>query len=258
MKNRIRHILLLVGIISLALLLTGPSEVLSKSSNNPVGLMDAANQCRKSLDASSEKRKFRHNWLNCIKRYEKIYSRYPKSDEAAWALYFSGRLYTGLYRYSGRSKDLDQALAVYRQLADKYEKHRLADDAQYLVGMIYYENLNDATQAYVEFLKVEIKFPSGDMVPKAREKLKYLEIALNKKNENREKNSNPLSKNKLIAVKNIRHWSTPNYTRVVIDVASPVTYKHHLLRPDPDIKKPRRLYLDLDNTTGYQADRQPG
>jgi len=248
MKSRIRHTSLLVFIISFALLLTGPPEVLSKSSSNPAGLLDAANRCRKSLDASADKRKFRHNWLNCINRYKKIYTRYSKSDEAAWALYFTGRLYTGLYRYSGRSKDLDQSLAIYRKLADEYKKHRLADDAQYLVGMIFYEYLNDATQAYVEFLKVEIKFPSGDMVPKAREKLKNLEVALNKKDEKREQNNNPLSKNNLIAVKDIRHWSTLNYTRVVIDVASPVTYKHHLLRPDPDKKKPRRLYLDLDNT----------
>jgi len=248
MKNRISPILILVCMISVALLLTDPSEVFCKSSNNPEVLLDAANRCRKSLYASAKKMKYRHNWLNCIKRYEKIYKRYPRSDEAAWALYFSGRLYTGLYRYSGKSKDLDQSLAMYRKLAAKHKNHRLADDAQYMVGMIFYENFNDATQAYVEFLKVEIKFPSGDMVPKARKKLKHLEVALNKKDEKRVKTRNPSSKNKLIAVKNIRHWSTPNYTRVVIDVASPVKYKHHLLRPDPDKKKPRRLYLDLDNT----------
>jgi N-acetylmuramoyl-L-alanine amidase len=51
-----------------------------------------------------------------------------------------------------------------------------------------------------------------------------------------------------VAVKDIRHWSTPNYTRVVIDLEGPVKYKHNLLKPDPDLKKPRRLYIDLENT----------
>jgi N-acetylmuramoyl-L-alanine amidase len=51
-----------------------------------------------------------------------------------------------------------------------------------------------------------------------------------------------------IAVKDIRHWSTPNYTRVVIDLDGPVKYKHHLLKADPGLKKPRRLYLDLENS----------
>jgi len=48
-----------------------------------------------------------------------------------------------------------------------------------------------------------------------------------------------------VHVKDIRHWSTPNYTRVVVDLDAPVKYTSRLLKPDPRIKKPRRLYLDL-------------
>jgi N-acetylmuramoyl-L-alanine amidase len=52
-------------------------------------------------------------------------------------------------------------------------------------------------------------------------------------------------KKKLILVKDIRHWSTPTYTRVVIDLEDSVKYKKHLLKRDPDLKKPRRLFVDL-------------
>ena len=234
-------------IVFSGLLLTGPNEVLGSTSKKAAVLLDGANRCRKSLYASPKKMKFRHHWMKCIGRYEKIYDRYPGRDQAVWALYYNGRLYADLYRYSGRSKDLDQAVALYRRLADQYQSHRLADDAQYKVAQIFHEKMNDPTQAYVEYLKVEVKFSSGDMVPRARKKLKALEITLNKKRERIENKKHPASKHKLIAVQNIRHWSTPNYTRVVIDVEDSVTYTHHLLKPDPDIRKPRRLYLDLKN-----------
>ena len=56
-----------------------------------------------------------------------------------------------------RSKDLDQALLLYRRLTDEYEDHRLSDDAQYKIGEIFYKYKKDPTQAYVEFLKVDIK-----------------------------------------------------------------------------------------------------
>jgi len=247
MKNRIFHFNLFILLIFLALSLTGASEALCRTSTKSATLLHKADQCRKSLYGSSKKKKFRHNWLRCIDRYKNIYTRYPKSDQAAWALYHSGRLYTGLYKYSGRLKDLNDALRLHRRLVDDYGEHRLADDSQYLVGNIYYKYKNDPTQAYVEFLKVELKFPSGDMVPKAGKRLEELAIVLNKKDEKREKKRTAASKSKLVAVKDIRHWSTPNYTRVVIDLESSVKYNHHLLKPDPDIKKPRRLYLDLDN-----------
>jgi N-acetylmuramoyl-L-alanine amidase len=49
-------------------------------------------------------------------------------------------------------------------------------------------------------------------------------------------------------VTNLRHWSNPNYTRVVVDVDKETSYLHHLLKKDPSIKKPQRLYVDLSNS----------
>lgn len=73
----------------------------------------------------------------------------------------------------------------------------------------------------------------------------------------REDRSIPPSTNKKIAktgvrrlahVYNIRHWSNPDYTRVVIDVDRRVSFSKHLLKEDPDLNKPRRLYVDLKDT----------
>jgi N-acetylmuramoyl-L-alanine amidase len=130
-------------------------------------------------------------------------------------------------------------------LVREYENHRLADDAQYRIGEIFYEHKKDPSQAYVEFLKVDVKYPSGDMRPRARAMLNELSVILSKKKNQQGKEAADSRANELALVKDIRHWSTPTYTRVVIDLERSVKYTSNLLKKDPTHKKPRRLYLDL-------------
>jgi len=60
---------------------------------------------------------------------------------------------------------------------------------------------------------------------------------------------NPLkiSETNAIFVTGLRYWSTPNYTRIVIDADGDTPFNEHLLKPDPELNTPRRLYIDLDN-----------
>lgn len=208
-------------------------------------LLKKADRCRESLYRSGDRMKYRHSWMNCIDRYGKIAGSNSGSDQAAWALYRMGQMFTKLSSYSGLEKDVDLAIEAYRRLADEYSGHRLADDAQYLIGDIFYRHKDNPAQAYVEFLKVDIKFPSGDMRPKARAMMDKLTLILSRKDGQGEKEGGPPSAPGLAKVNDIRHWSTPNYTRVVIDLDRPVEYESHLLKADPDLNKPRRLYMDL-------------
>ncbi len=247
MRRKINTSLSVTVVIVWAIFFFIGSEAFGKILKKPELLLNKADHCRKTLYDSAKRKKYRSNWLRCINSYKTIYTRYPKSVQVPWAIYHSAGLFTGLYTYSGRSKDLDEALRLYRRVVDEYKFHRLADDAQYLIGNIFYKYRNSPTQAYVEFLKVEVKFPSGDMLPKARKMMDRLTVILSKKNENLNTKENAASKSELIDVKDIRHWSTPNYTRVVVDLQGPAKYEHHLLEADPDSKKPRRLYLDIKN-----------
>lgn len=180
--------------------------------------------------------------------YEEVYAQYPKSEQAPWALYRGARMFTKLYGYSGRDRDLNQAIEHFRKLTEGYPDHRLADDAQYRIGEIHYEVMKDISQAYVEFLKVDIRYPSGDMRPQAKAMLEKVSALLNKKNRGEEPKGPPSSPSGLTSVKDIRHWSTPTYTRVVIDLEGPVEYSADLLEKDPQHQKPRRLYVDLEKT----------
>ncbi|MBW2076118.1 MAG: N-acetylmuramoyl-L-alanine amidase [Deltaproteobacteria bacterium] len=246
-----RHALISV-FISLFFALSFPSPAYatsSSSSHSAARLFKRSQDCSKALYRSSTKRKYRHNWERCIARYKSVYQGFPHTDEAVWAMYKAGNLWTDLSRYSGRESDLDRAITLYRDLVKKYKEHRLADDAQYKLGEIYYTRKKDPRQAYVEFLKVEVKFPKGDMRARASTMLNKLERILGKKRAAREKKKTraEVKLQQMVLVKDIRHWSTPTYTRVVIDLKDQVKYKGHLLKKDPDLKKPRRLYVDLRN-----------
>ncbi len=219
--------------------------VLGKTLPAPETLLRDGEECQKALYRSKEKMKYRHNWLRCIDSFQKTAEKYPESDQAPRALFKAAEMYSKLNTYSGQEQDLDDALGLYRHLVDRYPKNFLADDAQYRIGEIYYEEKNDLTQAYVEFLKVDIKFPSGDMRPKAKLMLDKLSAVLSKKESQRQGKREEGKPEGLTEVQGIRYWSTPSYTRVVIDLERPIQYDSHLLNADPNLKKPRRLYVDL-------------
>ncbi len=49
----------------------------------------------------------------------------------------------------------------------------------------------------------------------------------------------------LADVREVRHWSYPDYTRVVVELSAPAVPELHRLGPDPDAGRPERLYVDL-------------
>jgi N-acetylmuramoyl-L-alanine amidase len=231
----------------LTLLFFARHEALAQPSSGAKALLEKADRCADTLSQAKDKKKLRHKWIECMDAYRDVASRHPQSEEAGWALYRGAKLQENLFGYSGKPQDLDGAVELYRRVANEHPNHRLADDSQYRIGEIYYHEKNDLTQAYLEFLKVEIKFPKGDMRPKAQQMTEKLSGMISKKESQKEiKEANAKAPGPT-QVQAIRHWSTPNYTRVVIDLERPIQFEHHLLPENKEQKKPRRLYLDLKN-----------
>ena len=48
-----------------------------------------------------------------------------------------------------------------------------------------------------------------------------------------------------VMVNGLRFWSNPSYTRIVVDANQETSFTHRLLKKDPTIQKPQRLYIDL-------------
>ena len=187
--------------------------------------------------AASKKIKYRRYWLRMIARFKEVYRRYPESPVAPKALYRTGRLYEELYGYSGRKKDLLAALKYYRLVWEKYPRSKEAALALKRAARIYEKKLKDPVKALA--------------LKKRLEKLKPEEKVASEKKASPKKppKEEAAPSQKVLSVeiggtiKRVRHWSSADYSRVVLDLSRKVSYKPHVLRPLKD--KPPRLYVDL-------------
>lgn len=252
-----------------------------------VDQLQQAKECTRQLFASPKRMKYRSEWHRCLRLYETYYRRHPKGSQADEALFSLGNLHEGLYGQSHLSGDLDTAISRFRQLVKEFPKSPLADDAQYRLGEIYLKYQKDQERAYVEFFKVVMDFPSGDMKPRAQERLAELEAKGGKRQAGVELPPvptvsppsaptvsgsgtappgptvfSPSTSEQAAAVPtstaptpsgqarvtDIRYWSAPDYTRVVIHVDGQVPYTSRLLRADPGLKTPPRLYIDIESS----------
>ena len=219
--------------------------------------LQQAKDCSRGLYRSKKRMKYRDQWLRCVQAYEQYYQKYPSGRQADEALYATAKLYKGLYGYSRKSSDLNESISRFRKVVKRFPKSRFADDAQYQLGEIFRSYTQDLDRAYVEYFKVVMNFPQGDMKPRAEKRLAELEARMGNHRAPPDlpglpdllPDSDTSSKGGLARVTDIRHWSAQDYTRIVIDVNGQVEYGSHLLRRDPSLGKPPRLYIDLENST---------
>lgn len=246
LRKKPQKFLWLSVLLVFVLLAVAPASVAGQDA------LKRAKDCSRRLSRSKKLVKYRDQWIRCIQKYEAYYRKYPRGRQADEALYGTGKLYKGLYGYSRRSSDLNQSIKRFREVVKKFPRSRFADDAQYQLGEIYLKYKNDKERAYVEYFKVVMDFPHGDMKPRAQRRLAEIEAKMGKPKPQRDLARLPgisaVDSSSLATVSDIRHWSAQDYTRVVIDVNGQIEYTSRLLRPDPDLKTPPRLYIDLEKT----------
>jgi len=198
-----------------------------------------AEACYKKLRNNPKKRKYRDNWLACIKKFHDVYRQDPSGPWAAAGLYKSGELYQKLYKYSLKKSDKKEALDIYERVKisfPKSEYRRKAADAK-------------RTLSQAGTLKIASKKESREKKDaKAPEDNIAKEIKMLSSAQTPIKKIIRTSESKNVIVNGVRFWSNPSYTRVVIDADSETPYTHRLLKKDTSIKKPQRLYVDLSNS----------
>lgn len=179
-------------------------------------------------------------------------------------IYMIAQSYHRLYDDSHRPKDCTGALENYRRVVEKYPASSLADDAQYLIGILWMRE--DPSQAYLEFAKVGVLFPDGDMKAKAAAKMAELSkgakgrgkddqspapsvasrpVGRSKSARTRKADSTGESFPSLIRLDKIQHWSGSDYTRVALYTDAPVSYEQHAVSANPKTQQAAKIYLDL-------------
>ncbi len=205
-----------------------------------------AETCYKNLRSNPSKIKYRENWQRCIESFESVYRLNPNGPWAAAALYKCGELYQELYRYSYKEADIKESLDIFERICKRFPKSS-------------YKPVAEAKMK--EILQAQAEKPPA---PAKKAISKKGPVSKNQTTENSDdiadvieqaapvQNGQPddvgFATNGNATVTDLRFWSNPNYTRIVIDADSETTYNHRLLNEDPSIQKPQRLYVDLNNS----------
>ncbi|WP_321370815.1 N-acetylmuramoyl-L-alanine amidase [uncultured Desulfuromusa sp.] len=223
-----------IFIILLLLLAILPCSVFAES-------YSALRQEYQKLMQSSQLQRQRNNWDKLIAGFDRFVVQQPQNKDIDRALFLKARLWDGLSRASGSSKDALEAIDQYKVMAERFPDSRLADDALFLAAQIAENKLKNKSSAYRLYQQLIVQMPKGDMVAEAQKRIAKLPA--------------PKVQQPVVAevghadyrmvgdaprLVKIRYWSGPEYTRVVLDLSAPVVAKPNYLKGENP-----RLYFDL-------------
>jgi N-acetylmuramoyl-L-alanine amidase len=200
----------------------------------------------KKLLANPSKQKYRDKWLACIKSYQDIYQAALNGPHAAASLYYTGELYRGLYKKSYLKSDKDNARDAFEDVIRSFPDSIYRPKAEKALGrkataISQTDSHSDAPAEHT-------------LSPEERKQIALDRIAdlIKSESESRTKDDQPapttMGHPGRIVIHGLRYWSNPSYTRIVIDADGEAAFTHRLLKKDPAIKKPQRLYIDLEKS----------
>lgn len=221
----------------------------------------------------------------CIRRLGDIMRDDVQMKVADRCLYLIGQCHHHLYDLSKDRKDLNAALETYQRLVEEHPNSPLADDGQYLKGVILMTE--NPQQAFIEFRKVALFFPRGDSRARANQMMDQLRRESGCKDVketdiphqvsvSRGDISSTPPPSKLVAprreeapnvfggegappgtppvpapcpsvseLQRIQAWSGESYTRVALYTSGPVTFEEQASAQSASQQKPAQIALTL-------------
>ncbi|MDZ7760565.1 MAG: N-acetylmuramoyl-L-alanine amidase [Desulfovermiculus sp.] len=224
---------------------------------DPTQEFQAGWQAFHDLCKDPAKAKYRSSWQQVANHFQKAYQANPKGSVAPKSLYYLGRTFQELGKRSFSREDYEQAVEYFRRLGDQFSSHSWTDDAKLFQAKVFLHNLDDPEQAYLLLSDIRRNHPKGDKTSEAEALLEKLEgkypsqissWKASSQGEGREDGKQSTTSDPA-HLQTIRHWSSDEYSRVVLDLNSQAGYKDMLLKPDPSIEKPfYRVVVDVLNT----------
>jgi N-acetylmuramoyl-L-alanine amidase len=239
----------------------------------------ASERLREALEGKPESKRSRRDFQQVIDAYRKVYYKAPTSHHSDASALAVAELMEEQGRILNDPKSFKDAIGQLGFLLREYPGSRYRVEALFTIAQIYRDDLDDSTQAraaYQDFLK---HYPRGTSAEKARAALADMDAAAKggksksakdatpvkakadsksatdikttKTDRDKEKdakdappadaarNSNSNDRRGMPLLTKVRHWSTPDYTRVAIDLEQEVKYEAGRV-PHPD-----RIFFDL-------------
>jgi N-acetylmuramoyl-L-alanine amidase len=223
----------------------------------------AAEREREALNGRPAEERTRHEYQHVINAYRQVYYGAPTATKADPSVVAVAELTVEMGRRSDDDKTLRAAIGQYEFLRREYPGSRYRFEALFTIGEIYKDDLDDPVRARAVFEEFLRRYPHHHLAEQAREELAepVQQAALRTKDSEDlkapeeipaktetlpptkdNKADNKLNQGKLGRVTSIRHWSTPDYTRVAVDLEQDVKFVSQR------IDGPDRIVFDLADT----------
>jgi len=223
---------------------------------------EAAERMREELNGIPQRERTRHGYQRVMDAYRAVYFTSPASSKADASIVAVAELLAESGRAFNDEKALRTAITQYEFLRREYPGSKYRFDALFTIGQIYREDLNEPAKARETFQDVIHRYPHMQIAADAREAIAEMDQQAKAKPKQREPRPgarpearpvvppepNPTETaaetphNSLPLVTGIRHWSTPDYTRVAIDLEQEVKYEAGR------VSNPDRIFFDLHDT----------
>ena len=241
----------------------------------------AAERMREALNGRPPADRARRDYQRIINEYRSVYYGAPTSTKADPSVVAVAEILVEMGRRFDDDRILHEAIAQYKFLRREYPGSKYRCDALFTIGEIYNDDLNDPGQARAAFEDFLHRYPRHRLAEDASQAIADLDRQAAGKREPEapqtaqeqkppEKQaagpdkspaksdsdlalsgsaeaaaSTPSSEQRSVhlpRVTGIRHWSTPDYTRVAIDLESEIKFGSQR------ISHPDRIFFDLRDT----------
>lgn len=264
----------LLGIFACAALLTTTSLAHARTHRSEAWAREhfaSAERMREALNGRSPADRTPHDYQRVVNAYRAIYLGAPNSTKADPSVVAVAETMVEMGRRFKDDQILNKAIDEYKFLRREYPGSKYRFDSLFTIGEIYKDDLDNpeaARSTFDEFLR---RYPHNRLADEAHQAIAQLTEEADRRNPKQKKTSgktvevskssdsgvstedqpSPASATGEAAnqpsaqwprVTGIRHWSTPDYTRVAIDVESEVKFSSQR------IASPARIYFDLKDT----------
>jgi N-acetylmuramoyl-L-alanine amidase len=188
--------------------------------------------CYGALMAGGGQPPQRQEWLRCIGRLQDRQQQEADRVKAAGYLLAAGELYAELTKRSGSQTDRQRTVELLQELATRYADSPQRERAAAMLAQLQPPPPVSPTATRGSSAAVESGAP-----PSPAPGLTAAEAPAVK--------SAPGAAGRA-TIGSLRHWSNPNYTRIVIGADADAEYQHRLLKEDGDSNKPERLVIDFE------------
>ncbi len=235
----------------------------------------AAEHMQEALEGQPIESRTRLDYERVINAYRRVYLGAPSSRRADPSVVAAAQMTEEMGRRFNDSDVLRSSIQQYEFLRREYPGSKFRFDALFRIGEIYKDDLHEKTRADATFEEFLRRYPRNQFAEAARQALaepaqpqaslrpKHPKRAAHRdsqelkassdldadaddntaqNNSTKENEPAEVSNGKTSRVIGIRHWSTPDYTRVAIDLEQGVKFESQR------IDHPDRVFFDLLNT----------